>query len=269
MDKINIKNLEIFCNHGLYEEENALGQKFLVSASLILDTRKAGITDSIDVSVNYASVCNFINTYMKAHTFHLLEAAAEHLALALFAHFTPLEEITLEIKKPWAPIGLSLDYVSVEITRKWHTAYIALGSNMGDKLSYLENAVEAIKTDVNCRLLKISDFVITEPYGPVEQDEFLNGCLMIRTLYSPNELLAFLQSLEAKANRTREIHWGPRTLDLDILLFDDLVMDSDTLVIPHPEMHKRSFVLTPLSQIAPNAIHPLYNVRIKDIVPED
>ena len=142
MDKIKIKDLEIFCNHGVFKEENTLGQKFLVSASLILDTRKAGITDSIDVSVNYASVCNFINSYMKAHTFRLLEAAAEHLALALFAHFTPLEEITLEIKKPWAPIGLPVDYVSVEITRKWHTAYLALGSNMGDKLSYLENAVE-------------------------------------------------------------------------------------------------------------------------------
>ena len=146
--------------------------------------------------------------------------------------------------------------------------YLSLGSNMGDKLSYLENAVEAIKNDVNCRLMKISDFVITEPYGPVQQDEFLNGCIMIRTLYSPNELLAFLQSLEAKANRTRDVHWGPRTLDLDILLFDDLVMDSDNLVIPHPEMHKRDFVLTPLTQIAPNAVHPLYNVRIKDIIPE-
>lgn len=268
MDKITINDLEVFCNHGLYKEENTLGQKFLVSASLILDTRKAGITDSIDVSVNYADVCTFINTYMKAHTFQLLEAAAEHLTLALFAHFAPLEEITLEIKKPWAPIGLPINYVSVEINRKWHTTYIALGSNMGDKLSYLENAVESIKTDDNCRLQKISDFIITEPYGPVEQDVFLNGCIKVRTLYSPNELLAFLQSLEAKANRTHEVHWGPRTLDLDILLYDDLVLDSDNLVIPHPEMHKRDFVLTPLSQIAPYAIHPLYNVRIKDITIE-
>lgn len=266
MDKIIIKNLEIFCNHGVYKEENILGQKFIVSASLNLDTRKAGITDSLEISVNYASVCSFINDYMKSHTFKLLEAAAEHLALALFAHYERLLAITLEIKKPWAPIGLPVDYVSVEISRKWHTAYIALGSNMGDKLGYLENAVSSIKNDVNCRLLKISDFIITEPYGPVEQDNFLNGCIMVHTLYNPNELLAFLQHLESDANRTREIHWGPRTLDLDILLYDDIILDSDDLVIPHPEMQKRDFVLKPLCQIAPNAVHPLYNLRIKDMV---
>lgn len=269
MDNIIIKNLEIYCNHGVYREENVLGQKFLVSATLSLNTRKAGIADALDVSVDYASVCKFINEYMKSHTFKLLEAVAEHLSLALFAHFDALHGISLEIKKPWAPIGLPIDYVSVEIHREWHTAYVALGSNLGDKLSYLENAVAAIKNDVSCRLLKISDFIITAPYGPVEQDDFLNGCLKLETLYTPNELLAFLQRLEEAANRSREIHWGPRTLDLDILLYDDVIMNTDDLVIPHPEMHKRDFVLKPLCQIAPYAIHPLYNVRIKDMLDED
>lgn len=269
MDNIIIKNLEVYCNHGIYREENVLGQKFLVSAKLSLNTRKAGIADALDVSVDYASVCKFINDYMKSHTFKLLEAVAEHLTLALFAHFEMLHGITLEIKKPWAPIGLPIDYVSVEINREWHTAYVALGSNLGDKLSYLENAVASIKNDVNCKLLKISDFIITAPYGPVEQDDFLNGCLKLETLYTPNELLAFLQRLEEAANRSHEIHWGPRTLDLDILLYDDLIMNSDDLVIPHPEMHKRDFVLRPLSQIAPYAVHPLYNVRIKDMLDDE
>ena len=266
MDKIKIINLEVFCNHGVFKEENVLGQKFLISATLYLNTRKAGITDSPDVTVNYASVCKFIDKYMRVNTFNLIESVAEHLTMALFAHFTPLREIDLEIKKPWAPIGLPLDYVSVEINRKWHTAYVALGSNMGDKLSYLENAIGSIKNDVSCRLIKISDFIITEPYGPVEQDDFLNGALMIETLYTPAELLAFLQRLESEANRTREIHWGPRTLDLDILLYDDIVMDTENLVIPHPEMHKRDFVLKPLCQIAPNAVHPLYHARIRDML---
>ncbi len=269
MDKLIIKDLVVFCNHGVYKEENILGQKFSVSAMLYLDTRKAGISDSLAISVNYASVCKFINEYMQTHTFKLLEAAAEHLTLALFAHYDRLTAITLEIKKPWAPIGIPVDYVSVEIERKWHTAYLALGSNMGDKLKYLENAVNEIKADANCRLIKISDFIITEPYGPVEQDDFLNGCIMIRTLYTPNELLAFLLRLEAEADRKRDIHWGPRTLDLDILLYDDLIMNTEDLVIPHPEMHKRDFVLTPLCQIAPYAVHPLYNVRIKDIIDEN
>lgn len=265
MDKIIIKDLEVYSNHGVLPEENVLGQKFLVSVEMYMSTRKAGISDALVLSVNYAEVCSFINNYMKTNTFKLIEAVAENLSLALMAHFSMIEDIMVSIKKPWAPIGLPVDYVGIEIRRKWHIAYVALGSNMGDKLMYLENAVKAIESDVNCKLIKISDIIVTEPYGPVEQDEFLNGCMKIKTLYTPSELLRFLQKLEGEANRTREVHWGPRTLDLDILLYDDLVTQDDELTIPHPEMHKREFVLEPLKQIAPNAIHPLLHKRIRDI----
>lgn len=266
MDKIIIENLEIFCNHGVLKEENVLGQKFLVCAELRTDTRKAGISDAIELSIDYAEACHFISQFMKQNTYKLIESAAENLALALFAHYEILKAVKLTIKKPWAPIGLPVDYAAVQIERSWHRAYVALGSNMGDKLMYLENAVKAIENDVNCKLLKISDIIVTEPYGPVEQDDFLNGCMMIDTLYTPSELLRFLQKLENEANRVREIHWGPRTLDLDILLYDDLVTSDDELTIPHPEMHKRSFVLEPLKQIAPNAVHPLLNQRIRDLI---
>lgn len=266
MDKIIIKDLEVYANHGVLKEENILGQKFLVSAELSVNTRKAGITDALELSVDYGRVCKFIHQFMKENTYHLIEAVAEHLSLALFAHFDLIKSVKLCIKKPWAPIGLPMDYVAVEIERSWHRTYVALGSNMGDKLMYLENAVKAIENDVNCKLLKISDIIVTEPYGPVEQDDFLNGCMMIDTLYTPQELLRFLQRLEQEANRVREVHWGPRTLDLDILLYDDLVTSDDELTIPHPEMHKRAFVLEPLKQIAPNAIHPLLHQRIRDMV---
>lgn len=267
MDKIIIKDLEIFANHGVMQEEQSLGQKFLISAELYFSIRKAGITDALPLSVNYAEVCRFINDFLQKNTFNLIEAAAENLGLSLMTRFQLTEGIKLTIKKPWAPIGLPVDYAAVEIERSWHTAYIALGSNMGDKRMYLERAVKSIGTDPNCQLIKISDFIITEPYGPVEQDDFLNGCMKIKTLYTPSELLRFLQKLEQEANRTREIHWGPRTLDLDILLYDDLVTTDDELTIPHPEMHKRNFVLEPLKQIAPNAVHPILKQRIRDIIP--
>lgn len=266
MDKIIIKDLEVYSNHGVLKEENVLGQKFLVSAELDIDLRKSGITDELSLSIDYAKVCKVINAYLKENTFKLIESAAENLALVLFANFSELKGLSITLKKPWAPIGLPMDYVAVSIKRKWHRAYIALGSNMGDKLMYLENAVEAIKNDVSCRLLKISDIILTEPYGPVEQEDFLNGCIMIDTLYTPAELLSFLHRLEQAANRTREIHWGPRTLDLDILLYDDLVTDEEELVIPHPEMHKRAFVLEPLKQIAPNVVHPVLKQRIRDMI---
>lgn len=265
-DRIIISDLEVFCNHGVLKEENVLGQKFLVSAELEVSLRKAGISDALPLSINYAEVCRLIHDFLKAQTFKLIEAAAENLALVLFANYENLNSVKITIKKPWAPIGLPINHVAVEIERSWHRAYIALGSNMGDKLMYLENAVKAVESDVNCKLLKISDIILTEPYGPVEQDDYLNGCMMIDTLYTPSELLRFLQRIEKDANRTREVHWGPRTLDLDILLYDDLVVSEDDLVIPHPEMHKRAFVLEPLKQIAPNVVHPLLRQRIRDMI---
>ncbi len=144
MDKIKIENLEIFAKHGVFPEENKLGQKFLVSADLYTDTRKAGNTDALDASIDYGEVCHFIETFMKEHTFSLIERIAERLAEELLLHIPGLEKVGLEVKKPWAPIGLPLESVSVEILRQWHTVYIALGSNMGDRKAYLDQAVRAL-----------------------------------------------------------------------------------------------------------------------------
>lgn len=109
---------------------------------------------------------------------------------------------------------------------------------------------------------------MTEPYGGVEQDDFLNACLILKTLISPEELLEKLHEIEKEAHRERIIRWGPRTLDLDILLYDDLVMENDELIIPHVEMHMRDFVLKPLSEIAPNVRHPIYKKTISQLLKE-
>lgn len=265
-DSINIKDLEIFAKHGVLSEENSLGQKFLVSVSMYTDTTKAGLTDCIEDSVNYADVCQFITRYMAENTFSLLEAVAENLATQLLLSYPLISKVDIEIKKPWAPIGLPLSYVSVKISRGWHIAYIALGSNMGDKEKYLNDAITMINDDDMCIVNKVSSFIITPPYGYTEQDDFLNGAIKIQTLYSPKMLLSFLQNLEIKANRVRQIHWGPRTLDLDILLYDNIVCDDDSLVIPHPELHKRDFVLIPLNEIAPNCVHPILKKRIRELI---
>lgn len=267
-DLINIIDLEVFAKHGVLPEENVLGQKFLVSATMYTDTTKAGLTDSIENSVNYADVCHFITKYLTENTFKLLEAAAENLATQLLLSYPLLNKVDIEIKKPWAPIGLPLNYVSVKISRGWHIAYIALGSNMGDKEKYLNDAITMINDDDMCIVNKVSSFIVTPPYGYTEQDEFLNGAIKVQTLYSPKMLLSFLQDLELKANRVRQIHWGPRTLDLDIILYDNIICEDDTLVIPHPEMHKRDFVLTPLKEIAPNCLHPVFNKTISELLNE-
>ena len=268
MDTIYIKDLEVFANHGVYPEENKLGQKFVISADLSVDVRMAGLTDELEYSVNYGEVSHTIQDFLQKHTFKLIEAAAEGLAAELFCRYPLIRALRLEIQKPWAPVGLPLRTVSVEIRRSRHTVYIALGSNMGDKMAYLKEAVEKLSKLPGSSVKKVSDFIRTEPYGVTEQDEFLNGVLEMESLLTPQELLAQLHRIEAEANRERILRWGPRTLDLDILLYDDIVLEEDDLCIPHVEMHKRSFVLEPLAEIAPYKRHPVYGKTVREMLEE-
>ena len=268
MDKIEIKNLEIFANHGVFPEENVLGQKFVISATLYTDTRKAGLTDELTASIHYGEVSHMITKFTKEHTYKLLEAAVENLAEMLLFSLPLLKKVTLRIEKPWAPVRLPLKTVAVEITRGWHTAYVAFGSNLGDKKKFLDDGIQGLRTTPSCEVEAVSEYLVTEPYGDVEQDEFLNGVLKLRTLLTPEELLDRLHELEAAANRERIIHWGPRTLDLDILFYDNEIIDTPDLHIPHIDMENRDFVLKPMDEIAPYYRHPVLNKTIHQLLNE-
>lgn len=256
MDKIIIDNLKIFCNHGVYEEEKQNGQNFYVSAALYIDTYPAGITDDLDKSVNYAELCHSITDFMKNNRYNLIEAAAENLAAYILKYSPLIRGLDLKISKPEAPIGLPFENVSVAIHRKWHRAYIAVGSNMGDSYSIIESAFNKIESNPSTRLVKKSSLIVTKPYGGVEQPDFINGAAEIETYLEPDKLLEYLNLLEKEAGRTRRIHWGPRTLDLDIILYDNEIINSERLTIPHIDMANRSFVLEPLCEIAPYAYNP-------------
>lgn len=172
LDQIKIEGLEIFANHGVFPEENVLGQKFIVSATLYTDTRKAGKTDELTASIHYGEVSAFITEFVKSHTYKLLERVAEELVEDMLQKFDELEKVTLEIQKPWAPVGLPLKTVSVKISREWHTTYIALGSNIGDSETYLNEAVEKIGQIPTCTVEKVSSYLVTEPYGVTDQPDF-------------------------------------------------------------------------------------------------
>ena len=268
LDQIKIEDLEVFANHGVFPEENVLGQKFVVSAVLYTDTRKAGLTDELPASIHYGEVSAFITEYLKSHTYKLLERVAESLAEALLLQTPGLEKVELEIKKPWAPVGLPLKTVSVKIEREWHTAYIALGSNIGDSEKLLQDAVKELDALRGSFVEKVSDFIMTPPYGVTDQPDFLNGCLKLRTLLYPMELLTEMNRIEQEAGRERIIHWGPRTLDLDLIFYDNLILEEDDLCIPHVEMHKRTFVLEPLEQIAPYKRHPGNGKTVREMLQE-
>lgn len=266
MDEIRISNLEVFCHHGVYAEENTLGQKFLVSAVLYTDTRLAGKTDNLEASIHYGDVCHTIKAIMEERNYKLLEAVAETIAERLLLQYQHLMAIRLEIKKPWAPIMLPIDTVSVVIERSWHTVYFSIGSNMGNKKEHLDYAVEQLRKHSAYKDVEVSSYIETEPYGNVEQDTFLNACIQCKTLLSPEEVLEHIHQIEAERHRTREIHWGPRTLDIDILYYDKVVIDTTDLCIPHPEVPLRTFVLKPLAELAPNFRDPITGQTVRQML---
>lgn len=268
MDEIRIENLKIFANHGVYEHEQENGQDFYINAVLYTDTRKAGMTDELNESTNYGDVCHFINRFVSENVYKLIETVAEKLAREILIKFPLVKAIDLEVRKPQAPIGLPFESVSVKIHRAWHQVYVAFGSNMGDKETHIERGLTLLNSYDGVVVEKASDIIRTEPYGGVEQEEFLNGVAAVKTYLSPWELLDVLHQVEASENRERVIHWGPRTLDLDIIFYDDLVEDSEELCIPHIDMQNREFVLQPMMELAPYKRHPITGKSVQEMLTE-
>lgn len=256
-DYIKITNLKIFAHHGVLDFEKQNGQSFFVNAKLYLDLLAAAKNDDLTKSVHYGEVCQCLTECLTEHSYDLIETAAYEAAKEVLSRFSLIDKISIELCKPEAPIGLPFENVSVNLCLGWHEVFIALGSNMGEKEKQINQAVESIKAAPVFKDVRCSPLIITKPYGGVEQEDFVNGMFCAKTILRPFELLDFLHELEKNAHRQRLIHWGPRTLDLDIIYYDDEVIETQTLCIPHIDMCNRDFVLRPLANLAPNKRHPI------------
>ena len=146
-----------------------------------------------------------------------------------------------------------------------HVAYIGFGSNIGDRLVHIQNAIHTLSKTEEITLQKISSIYTTDPVGYEAQAQFLNGVVAIQTSLSPLALLHTLKHIEAAIGRKHRIRWGPREIDLDILIYGNLCLQTEKLVIPHPEMHLRGFVLVPLAEIMPNLVHPVFQESIQTL----
>lgn len=268
MDKLYIEELEVYAFHGVNEEEKRMGQKFLISVELFLDLAAAGKSDDLTKSVNYAQICCEIEEEFKKEKYNLIEKAAEELAKYILLNYDLAQKVKVMIIKPWAPIGKPVKYVAVHVDRSWHKAYIVVGSNLGNKEENIKQAINNINESVLAKVTKQSKIYETAPVGNLEQDNFLNRVVQVKTLLEPRELMELLLNIEKELKRERIIKWRPRTVDLDIILYDDCITSFEEVIIPHPRMHERMFVLEPLCDIAPYLMHPVLNKRIYQLKEE-
>lgn len=258
MDQIHIRELIVFAHHGLFPEEKTLGQKFIVNATLTLDFNKASTRGDLTASVHYGDLSLFIQRWMNENRYDLLEQVAHYLSLEILHAYPILEKITLEIKKPWAPIALPMDSVSVVVHKQRSRAIISLGTNQGVKEQHLQRALQYIGDHTEIDIRKQSSQVTTKAWGKENQEDFLNMVIQLETTLTPHALLEVLLSIEQQMGRKRIEKWGPRIIDLDIIAFDDLVLQSDTLILPHPYAAERAFVIEPLREICPHFVFPIF-----------
>ena len=144
-------------------------------------------------------------------------------------------------------------------------AYIGLGSNVGVQINKIDYAVELINDSSYCEVISVSSIYESAPYGMIDQEDFFNAVIKIKTLFEPKDLFHFLKSVENQVGRKVAAKWGPREIDLDILFYNDLIYSDEEIIIPHQDMLNRDFVLVPLNEIAPELIHPELNKKISEI----
>lgn len=266
MNHLILKDLELFGFHGVYDEEKSLGQKFLIDMDISIDLSHAGESDNLNETINYGKLCQELQEIFTKNKYKLLEKATTVLCDYILMNYTEVTDVEITLKKPWAPIHLPIKYPAVKIKKGWHKAYIAIGSNLGDKLENIKQAMDMIEAKDHTCITKKSTLIETEPVGYQDQDTFINGVFMIKTLLTPIKLINWLLSIEKELKRERIIKWGPRTIDLDIIYYDNIISCNEAIVLPHPRMHERDFVLRPLNEIAPYEIHPILQKRTFQIL---
>lgn len=252
MDRIRVEGLVVHGHHGVHVEETRLGQKFVVDITCDLGAPGGAGADAYDQTVCYGRLCDIAKEVSDAGPYKIIETFSQKIADQVLAEFPSVAEVLVRIAKPSAPIAAVLDTVAVETTRKRQRAFaLSLGSNMGDKATNLTLAMTLLGLDDEVQIETRSRHYRTKPWGKEDQDWFMNACVVGRTSLSPEALLKLCKETELKIGRVPGERWGPRLIDIDILTLGNLSVETLEMVLPHPEMLNRVFVLKPLAEIAP------------------
>jgi dihydroneopterin aldolase/2-amino-4-hydroxy-6-hydroxymethyldihydropteridine diphosphokinase len=258
-DRIHLRGVEAFGYHGVLPDEKRDGQPFVVDVVMELDLATAGGSDALDDTVSYAEIAGEVVARITGPSFDLIERLAEVVADDVLRHRL-VDAATVTVHKPQAPVGHPFTNVAVEVHRtRGVPVVVALGANLGDARATLESAVHAVAGLPGMRVRAVSPLVETDPVGGPEQPAYLNAVLVGDTTLDPDDLLRRLHEIEADHGRTREVRWGARTLDLDLIQVGTPASGSEVrrkdpaLTLPHPRAHERGFVLVPWSLADPAA----------------
>lgn len=250
-DRIVIEGVSAHGRHGVLDFEKREGQTFVVDVAMEVDLSQAGRSDDLSHTVNYAEVAAAVVARITGPPFDLIERLAEVIADDVLANDL-IESVEVVVHKPEAPVGYPFTDVQVRITRpNAPHAVIALGANLGDRGESLALAVDQLRELPGFTVLSVSPIFETDPVGGPEQPPYLNAVVVGRTTMPAGPLLSALHSIEAAHGRTREVRWGARTLDLDLIQYGrpggrhEVVSDDESLVLPHPRAQERAFVLVP------------------------
>lgn len=254
MNTVKIRGLEVICSHGVHDFEKSEKHPFVFDADIETDFFKAAVNDDLGGTINYSSVCKLITAVAQDNVYNLIEKLAYECVFAIMENFSAAKKVSLTVWKPEAPMHRKFKNVGVTAEAERETAYLSLGSSMGDRKSYLDRAVKLLGETRGVEVLKVSDYIETQPYGGVANNAFLNCAASVSTFLTPHQLLDAVHEIENVCGRTREKHWGDRTLDIDIVFFGDKKVCDERLTIPHPDWSNRDFVKIPLKNIAPHLI---------------
>ena len=276
MDRILIEDLRVLTVIGALPHERETAQPLRIDLSIGVDLHEAGATDDLDATVHYGLVAERVVAAAEASRHVLLERMAAEIADIVLA-FDRVEVVDVLVTKLRPPVATAVGTTGVRMVRTraeatplrpgseatTHEAILALGSNLGDREAFLRRAIRELGAMVSGSVVAMSHVYETEPVGgPDAQDAYLNMVVKVDTLLDPFALLRLCHRVEASAQRERLVHWGPRTLDVDLLFYDDAHIHSDVLTLPHPRIEERRFVLTPLNDVAPERCPESWDAKL-------
>lgn len=258
-DRIVLSGVTAYGYHGVLEQERRDGQEFVVDVLLEVDLEDAVASDDLDDTVSYAEVADDIVDRLTGEPCALIESLAGRIAADALAR-DPVEAVEVVVHKPQAPVGHPFRDVEVRLWRERSVpVVIALGANLADPSATLTRAARDLAAVRGLRVDAVSRLLETDPVGGPEQPAYLNAVVLATTRRSARSLLARLHALEARHGRVRDVRWGPRTLDLDLIQYgapgsaDELISSDPALTLPHPRAHERAFVLAPWLDVDPDA----------------